>query len=230
MWKPSLGRQHASEAIKEAFESYLDLLPGDKQPAIRSVHGGTPLAFDQLKEFIRTLDLARFGIGQGDRMCSCLPNGPEAAVAFLAFSCYCTYAPLNPALDDAEVRFEFDDLPAKAVVVEEGNPINKVTLAAAAEMGVSVLELTPLGGRTGAGTFSIWQARSALPAVPRELGRRGDICLVLHTSGTTAKPKIVPLTHQNVCVGALCIKSAVTAAQAPNPQGRQGESCAQRTH
>ena len=38
---------------------------------------------------------------------------------------------------------------------------------------------------------------------------RNDLCLVLHTSGTTNKPKIVPLTHANVASGSLCIASTL---------------------
>ena len=46
--------------------------------------------------------------------------GPEALTAFLAFSLACTYAPLNRALTEAELVFEFEDLPAKALVVMRG--------------------------------------------------------------------------------------------------------------
>ena len=39
---------------------------------------------------------------------------------------------------------------------------------------------------------------AAAPTVP------GDLALVLHTSGTTKKPKIVPLTHSNLAHGIQC--------------------------
>ena len=98
------------------------------------------LTFAALKQFVSSFDLGTLGIGQGDRLCSSLTNGPEAAVCFLTFSCYCTYAPLNPLLSVDEVRFEYEDMPAKAVVVRHGGDAN-VARETAAEMKVAVLEL-----------------------------------------------------------------------------------------
>lgn len=207
MWKPSLGRVHASEAATLAFDTYVDLLPNDRQPAVRSVDGGTPLTFEALKNFISSMALGRLGLGQGDRLCSSMPNGPEAAIAFLAFSPYCSYAPLNPALTRDEVEFEFVDLPAKAVVVRRGES-NSVTTSVAKEKGVAVLELVPTGRGVGLFILESSPIRSLQP-VPQRMGGRHDICLVLHTSGTTAKPKIVPLHHENLACGALCIASAL---------------------
>ena len=40
-----------------------------------------------------------------------IPNGPEAAVVFLSLALRCTFAPLNVALIEGEVNFEFEDLP-----------------------------------------------------------------------------------------------------------------------
>ena len=42
--------------------------------------------------------------------------------------------------------------------------------------------------------------------VPRS---RDEIALALHTSGTTRRPKLVPLSHGNLCSGALCIASTL---------------------
>ena len=74
--------------------------------AVRSDGGRPPTTVGQLKEFVAALDLGALGIGQGDRLCASIPNGPEAALAFLACSVYCTFAPLNPALTAAELEFE----------------------------------------------------------------------------------------------------------------------------
>ena len=121
MWKPALGREAASKAAQRTFHTYADLLPAeDSTICVRAVSGDNrkPCTAKMLKDFIATLDLGSLGIGQGDRLCASIPNGPEAALAFLSMSMYCTYAPLNPALTAAEVEFEFEDLPAKAVIVQ----------------------------------------------------------------------------------------------------------------
>jgi long-subunit acyl-CoA synthetase (AMP-forming) len=41
-----------------------------------------------------------------------------------------------------------------------------------------------------------------------------DIALVLHTSGTTSRPKIVPLAHRNVCASARNIAGALALTDA----------------
>ena len=56
---------------------------------------------------------------------------------------------------------------------------------------------------------SFLTAAAAAAAASARPARRGDVALVLHTSGATSKPKIVPLTHENLCVGAQCISSTL---------------------
>src|SRR5258708_4362308 len=47
------------------------------------------------------------GIAPSDRVALALPNGPEAAVAFLAVAAAATCAPLNPSYKEAEFAFSF---------------------------------------------------------------------------------------------------------------------------
>eukprot|EP00438_Fugacium_kawagutii_P024624 Skav216581 [mRNA] locus=scaffold22:30735:38835:+ [translate_table: standard] len=136
----------------------------------------------------------------------------EAAVCFLVFPLRCVFAPLNPAFTVPEIEFEFQDLPCHTVVVMDGED-NSATLQVAGEQKVQVLEMQR--NSKIAGLFSLRlheqspvKLEQPLPAVERQSGR-DDVALVLHTSGTTKKPKIVPLTHENLTVGALCIKSTL---------------------
>ena len=80
-------------------------------------------------------------------------------------------------------------------------------LVAAARMGVPVLDLRPDRFTAGMLELSL-RAGPRQSAVQRTVGRQ-DTCLVLHTSGTTAKPKIVPLTHENIVVGVSCVASTL---------------------
>src|SRR5918997_1450914 len=71
---------------------------------------------------------------------------------------------------------------------------------AASDLGVPVIRLEVDDGAP-AGAFrlsgeAIGETRSSGPA------QRDDIALVLHTSGTTSRPKIVPLTHANLAASA----------------------------
>ena len=158
--------------------------------------GAAPLTYAGLRELVgeTIAALNALGIGRGDRVAIVLPNGPEMATAFLAVASAATSAPLNPTYRADEFEFYLGDLGAKALVIEAGGA--SPALAAANELGIAVLTLTPDRER-GAGGFrlsgeTLGSAARPGPADPE------DIALILHTSGTTSRPKIVPLTQANV--------------------------------
>ena len=135
-------------------------------------------------------------IGRGDRVQIVLPNGPESAVAFLGVSLAATAAPLNPNFRAAEFEFYLSDLKARALIVQRGFAPEARTAAQSA--GVPIIELSPLAD---AGRFTL--NGSALDeSVAAAYSETDDIALVLHTSGTTSRPKIVPLSHRNLCASA----------------------------
>ena len=138
------------------------------------------------------------GIGPRDRVALALPNGPESAVAFLATAAAATCAPLNPAGKESELAFAFADLGVKAVIVDED--LVPAAVAAARRLAVPILSLQRQRDAP-AGSFELRGPvadRAAAPGDPKP----DDIALVLHTSGTTARPKVVPLTQRNLCVSA----------------------------
>jgi acyl-CoA synthetase (AMP-forming)/AMP-acid ligase II len=138
------------------------------------------------------------GIGRNDRVALVLPNGPEMATSFIAVSCGATTAPLNPGYKGEEFDFYLSDLSAKALVIQQG--MESPARAVAAERGIPVVELVP---QDAAGDFTL-TAPAGLSGKPAQGGSAEpeDIALVLHTSGTTARPKIVPLGHINVAASA----------------------------
>ncbi|MBY0336909.1 MAG: acyl--CoA ligase [Acetobacteraceae bacterium] len=140
--------------------------------------------------------LNAIGIGRNDRVAIVLPNGPEMAAAFLAIGAAATTAPLNPAYREDEFHFYMDDLKARALVVLKG--WDTPARAAAARLGTPVLELVP---GEAAGGFTLEGGAPGRAADPGEAGP-DDIALVLHTSGTTARPKIVPLSQTNITASA----------------------------
>jgi len=161
--------------------------------------GQTPLTFSGLRTHVDAVvdALNRHGIGRDDRVAIVLPNGPEMATAFLSVACGATTAPLNPAYRAEEFEFYLSDLNARALVVEAGGetPARDV----ATKQGIPIYELAP--NREAAGLFSL--AGPVQPHTPETgLAELDDVGLVLHTSGTTSRPKIVPLSQANLSASA----------------------------
>ncbi|MSR07285.1 MAG: AMP-dependent synthetase [Gemmatimonadetes bacterium] len=175
-----------------------------------SAPGGVPLTYGALRALVAetVAALGSRGIGQNDRVAIVLDNGPEMAAAFLAVASGAAAAPLNPSYRADEFEFYLTDLKAKVLLVAKGKELPAV--AVAERLGIPVARLVPHPER-GAGTFTL--------ELPESLGLGGaaqpraitpeDIALVLHTSGTTSRPKIVPLAHGNVCASARNIRGTL---------------------
>ena len=143
--------------------------------------------------------LRQFGLGPKDRIASSYPNGAEAVIVFLAAALTGTAAPLNPAYTEDEVRFYLEDTGAAAVIVPPGG-------GEAARRARSEDTLLLEGRLDQSGRFRIEGS-----------GRGGsgggepgpdDVCLIMHTSGTTSRPKRVPLRHRNLLASVRNVVSA----------------------
>lgn len=148
--------------------------------------------------------LAGAGIGPGDAVAIVAPNGPEMASAFLCVAVIAVAAPLNPGYTEDEFAFYMEDLAAKALIVVAGDATP--ARAAAARLKVRVIEMAVPDGAP-AGAFTLATPGGAVLAAGAAARRNGpdDAALVLHTSGTTSRPKIVPLTSRNICASAFGI-------------------------
>jgi acyl-CoA synthetase (AMP-forming)/AMP-acid ligase II len=147
------------------------------------------------------------GIAQGDAVAMVMPNGPEMAAAFIAVASSAIAAPLNSAYRAEEFDFYLGDLEAKALVIEAGRDSPARTVAA--NRNIPIIELAPEDeGPAGSFVLSVpFSDEKAPPPKPE------DVALVLHTSGTTSRPKIVPLRQRNLAASADNI--AVTLALTP---------------
>ncbi|MEX3016119.1 acyl--CoA ligase [Gymnodinialimonas hymeniacidonis] len=138
------------------------------------------------------------GIGRGDRVAIVLPNGPEMAAAFVCVANVATTCPLNPAYKVDEFAFYLDDLKAKAIILAEGEA--GPAFEAAKSQGLLVLRLGTEAG-SPAGQFTL-RAEGIGGTSDRNAPEAGDVALILHTSGTTSRPKIVPLLQSNIAASA----------------------------
>jgi acyl-CoA synthetase (AMP-forming)/AMP-acid ligase II len=161
-------------------------------PGERSISYGTLTdEVDSLASGLRAL-----GVLPGDRVAFVLPNGPEAIEVLLAVgSLGAAAAPLNPALTGSELSFYLADISPQHVLVPSG--LN-AEAREAAQAGAQLIDVeTGLGRPTLRGNGKVATVEvGAYEASPE------DVALLLHTSGTTSRPKQVPLLHRNLTASA----------------------------
>ena len=173
-------------------------LPGAGEPesAAIAAPGRAPLTYSELRGEIERLagQLRALGISRNDRVAIVLPDGPEMAVAFLAVASCATAAPLNPGYREREFRFYLDDLGAKALITRPGEAREAHAAASAGTLSLS------LDG--AAGSLGLSHRGVTPEEAPPDFATAEDVALVLHTSGTTSRPKLVPLSHRNLTTSA----------------------------
>jgi oxalate---CoA ligase len=184
---------------------------GQDEAIAIAAHDAPPLTYRGLRALVddAVASLNRLGVGRGDRVAIVLPNGPEMATAFLSVAAAAASAPLNPAYRHDEFEFYLSDLKAKALIVEEGSA--SPAIHAAAKLGVALITLTP-EPQAGAGAFRLSGASSGGAARPGP-AEPDDVALILHTSGTTSRPKIVPLSHANIWTSARNIAATLELSE-----------------
>ncbi len=174
--------------------------PASPAPAIIAADPLRIVSYKALAEQIERLagQLRSAGLRAGESVAIVLPNGLEFLVVFLALTrARLVAAPLNPAYKAHELRFFLEDGQARAVIADRDNATVK---AMAAELGLTVW--SPRVDSTGAVELAELQRVSSTGAEPPD---PDDVALFLHTSGTTSRPKGVPLTHANVLGSSLNI-------------------------
>jgi long-chain acyl-CoA synthetase len=144
--------------------------------------------FDAAAARVATL-LERAGVEPGDRVGVMLPNIPAFAIAFYGIVYRGAVAvPMNPLLKAREVAYYLSNSGAKALVATPA--FAEEASAGAAEVGARCWLVDDVG---------LAELIADLPAqvAPVERGD-DDVAVILHTSGTTGKPKGAMLTHGNL--------------------------------
>ncbi|MFL6110923.1 MAG: non-ribosomal peptide synthetase [Catenulispora sp.] len=182
--------------------------------------GAAPLTYAGLRrQADRTASALRaLGVGRADRVALAVPNGATAAAAFVAVACAAAAAPLDPAGQSREFDHILAAMDAAALIVERGADTRATAVARA--QGRRVIELVPAADGP-AGTFDLVADtyRDAVgdpPPAARPAGTgtespadAADTAFIMHTSGTTGRPKLVPLTHEIVCASARNIAASL---------------------
>jgi len=156
----------------------------------------------QTREAVR--GLRSLGLGRTDRVAVVLPDGPEAAVAMVAVAAGAVCVPLNPGFTSDEYQRYFDELHLAALLTH-AHP-NSVSRRAAHALGIPVIEVVTRP-HDAAGAFNI--VGQVQRATDEEFASCADDAFILLTSGSTSRPKTVPLTHASVCLSARNVGTAL---------------------
>jgi len=158
--------------------------------------GRPPLGYGAL---IREVDriqhlLASKGLGGDSRIGVALPNGPEMAMLVLAVTDCATCAPINPSTDEGACQRLLEQMRIDALVVAEDPPLPVVRAAQA--LGLPLLRVS-FAADDPAGLCTL-TGDTVGAAVDVQSTSADKVMLLLHTSGTTGAPKIVPLRCRNI--------------------------------
>jgi acyl-CoA synthetase (AMP-forming)/AMP-acid ligase II len=193
------------ETARPADEPLSALLAGaaPSRPAFIVPEDSQVLTYAQVADGIETLAgrLAAAGIRRGDRVALTLPNGPGFVQLLLAITLLgAAAAPLNPAYTESEFTFFLTDIAPRLFLIPDSRPA--AAASAAAATGTTVLTV----GADGDGPPDLLVAGEPVrAAMSFERGGPDDVAVVLHTSGTTSRPKQVPLRQRNLMASARTI-------------------------
>ena len=216
--------------------SYIsDLLTPGSVPAITPVDDRVSLTHAELRELIWRVDdsdLKSGGVLQyGARIGVAVPNGPELMAVLLAVMERHTAVPLNPATTAQEMHAELRATGVVALIFQRETETEEVMRKLCGKLGIVPLMITkdpvrgamfslagdpyradvPTTSDRGAGD---WESgyNGATPRSTAALGgetvdpRR--TALVLHTSGSTGKKKVVPISNHQLVLGAVAIAAS----------------------
>ena len=167
----------------------------------------SPLLFKDLKDLANKISRQLSGnqISNKDRAAIILPNGPYMASSFLAISSYMSAAPLNPNYKSDEYEFYLNDLKRKIVLVAPNSKNSVVDVAKKLKIPICEIEIKKTQPTA---FFDLFNKENNFNE-PNE----NDEALVLHTSGTTSRPKIVPLTNKNIYSSSLNISKSLSLSE-----------------
>ena len=171
----------------------MDNAPSNKTSVI--IPGGPNINYQDFRDEVEKIAglLAGYGVNKGSAVSIVLENSLDFMVDFLAVTrAGAIAAPLNPAYTVDEFKFFMEDADAKLVIVSAG-----ATAAIEAANSLSIPFLISSVNSDGKVALSN-EDNNLSKSINPENPSPDDIALFLHTSGTTSRPKGVPLTHSNL--------------------------------
>jgi acyl-CoA synthetase (AMP-forming)/AMP-acid ligase II len=144
--------------------------------------------------------LAAAGVGKGNRVALALSNSPDFVLLLLAVTALgAAAAPLNPAYTEDEFTFYLQDIAPRFLLLPPSLPAAERAAAATGTAVVTVI------AREDGPPCLVSDGQEIEQPSSFEPGEPDDVAIVLHTSGTTSRPKQVPLRQRNLMASARTI-------------------------
>jgi crotonobetaine/carnitine-CoA ligase len=194
-----------NRTITDLFLENVERVP--EQPFVR--FAGTDFTYGDIGHRSARLSatLAEAGVGARSRVALAITNRPAFVVAFLAIlSRGATVIPLNTLYKADEVRYVLEHAHCRAIVTEE--PLVQVIREGCGQVEREVAIL--MAGVGDEAAFVLENAGTGVESAGERTERPGpgDLAGVFYTSGTTARPKGVMISHENMLYSAeVTIKS-----------------------
>ncbi|XP_068639835.1 probable CoA ligase CCL9 [Aristolochia californica] len=172
-----------------------------------SVSGRYEISHKRLDELVDETAgrLLAAGVRAGDVVALTFPNTVEFVILFLAaIRARAVTAPLNPAYTSDEFEFYLSDSESKLLITSQGG--HPAAEAAASKLNIPHARAF-LPHPDSPFILSLTQCELGTESVAELVNDPSDVALFLHTSGTTSRPKGVPLTQLNLGASVQNIKS-----------------------
>jgi len=190
-WKPPRSRHRTAEGDEEAV-------------------GWRTSTYRETWDWIRdvSLGLQSLGVVAGDTVCIVCRTRPEWLVVDLAsMALGAVTCPIYPSSEAGQAGFIINNVRAKLVVIENAQQATKIESVRAQCPTVEKLVVIDEKGTLPAATITLDDVIELAPKDPgnRRIWEEGwgritrdQLATIIHTSGTTANPKGVMLTHGNM--------------------------------
>lgn len=143
-------------------------------------------------------ELRSIGVGRTHRVAVVLPDGPEAAVAMITVAANAVCVPLNSGFTYDEYQRYFGELHLAGLLTR--GDLDSASRRVALALGIPIIDISR---RPNAGAGAFWiVGQTPQRVVDDEFASSADDAFILLTSGSTSRPKAVPLTHASVCLSA----------------------------
>jgi acyl-CoA synthetase (AMP-forming)/AMP-acid ligase II len=180
-------------SLSSKLDSPALIVPSQTKPII--------LSHRQLLEQVLKFQqkLAAIGISPKEAVAIAFPNTIEFAIAFLATTLQrATSAPLNPAYKQEEFEFYLRDLNATVILLPKGAVVEGgEAVRAARKCGSAIAEIYWDGEEINLDVLESGRLEDKSGVKVQEPSE-GDVALILHTSGTTGRPKAVSILNPHV--------------------------------